>query len=389
MTSALSHLECSKCAARYDADAIAHLCACGAPLLVRYDLERAARTLTREALASREPTMWRYEELLPLRELTKRVSLHEQMTPLVRMRRVGRELGIEALFVKDESTLPTGTFKARGAAVGVSRAKELGVRAFAMPTNGNAGAAWAAYAARAGIEAHVVMPVSALEINRVECTMAGAQLTLVNGLIGDAGQIVAREVAEHGFYDASTLKEPYRIEGKKTMGLELAEQFDWNVPDVIIYPAGGGVGLIGMHKALHELQALGLIADRMPRFVAVQAEGCAPIVEAWKARRSESTPWNNAQTVAFGINVPKALGDFLVLAALYETGGAALAVSDRELLEVQSVVGAREGLFICPEGAATVAAAKRLREQCWIAAGERVVVINTGTGLKYSGVVRS
>ncbi len=386
MRSALTHLACSRCNASYDANAPVHLCACSAPLLARYDLKKAALTFTREALARREQTLWRYSELLPLRDAANRVSLHEATTPVLPMQRIGRELGIDALFVKDEGLLPTGTFKARGAAVGVSRAKELGVHAFAMPTNGNAGGAWAAYAARAGMEAYVVMPQSAPTINRLECAMAGAHLSLVDGLISDAGRIVAAAVTQFGLYDASTLKEPYRIEGKKTMGFELAEQFDWDVPDVILAPTGGGVGIIGMYKALRELQALHLIGNRMPRFVAVQAQGCAPIVDAWKARRRESIFWEGAHTIAFGITVPKALGDFLVLDALYETNGAAIAVGDSELLAMQRLVGSREGLFVCPEGAAAFAAALRLREEGWIAAGERVLVINTGTGLKYPDV---
>jgi threonine synthase len=386
VSSALNYLDCSKCGARYDADAVAQLCACGAPLLARYDLAKAGQTLSPEALRGRQRTLWRYAELLPVRDSANRVSLHEAMTPILPMQRSGAELGIDALYLKDEGVLPTGSFKARGAAVGVSRAKEIGVGAFAMPTNGNAGGAWAAYAARAGIEAYVVMPQSAPAINRLECVMAGARVFLVDGLISDAGRIVAAAIAEHGLYDASTLKEPYRIEGKKTMGFELAEQFEWNVPDVIVYPTGGGVGIIGMYKAMRELQALGFVGERMPRFVAVQAEGCAPIVEAWKAHRAESVFWENAQTVAFGITVPKALGDFLVLKALYEPDGAAVAVSDTALLEMQALVGDREGVLLCPEGAATVAAAKQLRESGWIAREERVLLINTGSGLKYPNV---
>jgi threonine synthase len=389
VTSALTNLECSKCSARYDADEIAQLCSCGGPLLARYDLERAARTLTREALAQRASSLWRYEELLPLREAANRISLGESTTPVIPLRRLGEEVGIERLLVKDEGVLPTGSFKARGAAVGVSRAKELGVKAFAMPTNGNAGGAWSAYAARAGIEAHIVMPKGAPEINRVECVMTGAQVTLVDGVISDAGRVVTEMIARDGFYDASTLKEPYRIEGKKTLGFELAEQFGWNLPDAIVYPTGGGVGIIGIDKALRELHALGLIAERMPRFVAVQALGCAPIVEAWKGHRRESTFWSGAKTVAFGITVPKALGDFLVLEALYATDGAAIAVSDDEILEMQRRVGTDEGLFLCPEGAATVAAARQLREQGWLAQSDRVLLINTGSGLKYSGSLRS
>ena len=380
----LTHLECSKCAARHDADAIAHLCACGAPLLARYDLERAARTFARDALASREPGLWRYRELLPLRDHRNRVSFGERTTAIVPFVHTGARIGIEKLFVKDEGSLPTGSFKARGAATGVSRAKELGVRALAMPTNGNAGAAWAAYAARAGIQAHLVMPKSAPAIARAECAVAGANLTLVDGLIGDAGRIVAEMVARDGLYDASTLKEPYRIEGKKTMALEIVEHFEWSVPDVIVYPTGGGVGIIGMYKALRELREMGLIAERMPRFVAVQAEGCAPIVQAWSAHAAESTPWEDAHTIAFGINVPKALGDFLVLEALYDTDGAAVAVGDDATLETLRRAGAEEGLFLCPEGAAAIAGAALLRESGWIAPDERVLAINTGAGLKYA-----
>ncbi len=321
-----------------------------------------------------------------MRDPANRVSLGEQFTPLVPMRVLGDELGMDRLSLKDEGLLPTGSFKARGAAVGVSRARELGVRAFAMPTNGNAGGAWAAYGTRAGIEAYIVMPKSAPAINKVECVMAGAHVWLVDGLISDAGKIVARAVAEYGFYDASTLKEPYRIEGKKTLGFELVEQFAWSVPDVILYPIGGGVGLIGIYKAIRELQAMGLLEERLPRFVAVQAEGCAPIVRAFDAHQNESTFWNDAHTVAFGINVPKALGDFLVLEALYESGGAAIAVSDASIIEMQRRIGESEGLFICPEGAATIAAAYELRRRDWIAPHDRVLAINTGSGLKYPEV---
>jgi threonine synthase len=349
-------------------------------------LDKAGQSFRPQALAQREPSLWRYAELLPLRDMANRISLHEGMTPVLPLQRAGSELGLRSVFIKDEGLLPTGSFKARGAAVGISRAKELGIRAFAMPTNGNAGGAWSAYAARAGMDAYIVMPQSAPAINRMECVMAGAHVWLVDGLISDAGRIVGRAVKEHGIFDASTLKEPYRIEGKKTMGFEIAEQFEWSVPDVILYPTGGGVGLIGIYKALRELQSLGLIEDRMPRFVAVQAEGCAPIVEAWKAKRAQSTAWENARTVAFGITVPKALGDFLVLDAIYKTDGCAIAVSDEQILAMQRFLTAREGTFVCPEGAATLAAAVHLHEQGWIAADERVLLINTGTGLKYPDV---
>lgn len=307
-------------------------------------------------------------------------------TPLVRTRALGAELQLENLFIKDEALLPTGSFKTRGAAVGVSRARELGVTAFAMPTNGNAGGAWAAYGKRAGMEAYILMPQSAPAINRLECAIEGAHVWLVDGLIGDAGKIVGKAVAEYGLYDASTLKEPYRIEGKKTLGFELIEQLNWSVPDVILYPTGGGVGLIGIYKAIRELQALGLLEERLPRFVAVQAENCAPIVRAFEEHAAESRLWEDANTVAFGINVPKALGDFLVLEALYESGGTAIAVRDEAILAMQQLIGRREGMFVCPEGAATLVAARELRERGWIASHETVLAINTGSGLKYGEV---
>jgi threonine synthase len=312
--------------------------------------------------------------------------LQERITPIHPLRAFGAQIGLSDLHLKDDGALPTGSFKARGAAVGVSRALELGVRRFGMPTNGNAGGAWAAYAARAGLEAYIVMPQSAPAINRLECAMAGAHLWLVDGLISDAGRIIGKAVAEHGLFDASTLKEPYRIEGKKTLGLEILEQFEWSAPDVLLYPTGGGVGLIGIYKALLELREMGFIGERMPRMVAVQAEGCAPIVQAYREHKRESVPWQNAQTIAFGITVPKALGDFLVLDAVYETRGTAIAVSDAAIVEMQQQLAAREGLLICPEGAATLAAARELRAQGWIAPGERVVAVNTGTGLKYPDV---
>jgi threonine synthase len=384
--SALAYLECPKCAARYNADEIQQLCRCGSPLLARYDLLAAGKTFTREALAARERSLWRYTELLPLRDAQRRVTFGEAFTPMVSVRELGSELQLDNLFIKDEGLLPTGSFKTRGAAVGVSRARELGVAAFAMPTNGNAGGAWAAYGTRAGMEAYIVMPQSAPAINRLECAIEGAHVWLVDGLISDAGKIVGKAVAEYGLYDASTLKEPYRIEGKKTLGFELIEQFDWKVPDVILYPTGGGVGLIGIYKAIRELQALGLLDERLPRFVAVQAEGCAPIVRAFEAHAAQSQMWEGAHTVAFGINVPKALGDFLVLEALYESGGTAIAVGDAAILEMQQRIGSREGLFVCPEGAATVVAAGELQKSGWIAPYETVLAINTGSGLKYGDV---
>jgi threonine synthase len=383
----LDRLECGRCSTVYDAAVRQGLCTCGSPLLARYDLERAARQVTVGEIAERPPSLWRYHEILPVLSANSVVTLGEGMTPLIPLPRFGAELGIGDLQMKDEGLLPTGSFKARGAAVGVSKAKELGVRRIAMPTNGNAGAAWATYAARAGLESLIVMPVDAPAITRAECAIAGARLYLVDGLINDAGAIVAEAVARQGYADVSTLKEPYRIEGKKTMGLELFEQLGWRVPDVILYPTGGGVGLIGIYKALLECQALGWIGPKLPRLVAVQATGCAPIVRAWEQHAETSEPWPDAQTIAFGITVPKALGDFLVLRAVGETAGCAIAVTDDSILTAQQRLACAEGVFICPEGAACFAAAQNLRQSGWLNRDDEVVIFNTGAGLKYPATV--
>ncbi len=386
--SALSHLDCSKTGERYDADLVQGVSAAGAPLLARYDLERVAATVTPAEIAERPPTLWRYHEVLPVRDEANIVSMGEGMTPLLPLPSYGAAIGVPRLMMKDEGLIPTGTFKARGAAVGVSRARELGVRGVAMPTNGNAGAAWAVYAARAGLTSMIAMPVDAPAITRAECVAAGSELYLVNGLIGDAGKLVNAAVAERdGYQEVSTLKEPYRLEGKKTMGYEIAEQLGWKSPDVILYPAGGGVGLIGIYKALLEMRELGWIGDKMPRLVAVQAEGCAPIVRAFESGAQASVPFPDASTIAFGITVPKALGDFLVLEAVRATEGTAIAVSDEELLVEQHRLAAAEGTFICPEGAACMAAAKRLRESGWLSDDDHTVVLNTGMGLKYPETV--
>ena len=310
------------------------------------------------------------------------MSLGEIVTPIVPLIETGRNLGIGDLQCKDDGLLPTGSFKARGAAVGVSRALELGVKAFTMPTNGNAGGAWAMYGRRAGIDAHVVVPRDAPAIHRYEMESAGAKVTLVDGVIADAGRVVAQLVNATGMYDASTLKEPYRIEGKKTMGFELAEQYEWQLPDVIVYPTGGGVGLIGIYKGLLEMQTIGFPIDRLPRMVVVQAAGCAPIVRAFDGGMRESQFWKDSKTAAFGINVPKALGDFLVLDAIYATGGCAIAVDDDAIAKSRRSVAASEGMLLSLEGAATIAAAGALRENGWIHDGERVLTINTGSGLK-------
>ena len=384
--SALSHLECPRCGARHDADRVQGTCSCGSPLLARYDLRQVG--VSPAEIASRPPDLWRYHELLPVRAPGRVVSLGEGMTPLLPMPRLGRAIGVPGLLMKDESLIPTGTFKARGAAVGVSRAAELGVEAVAMPTNGNAGAAWALYAARAGLRSLVVMPAAAPAVTRAECAAAGAELYLVDGLISDAGRLVADAVARRpGCQDNSTLREPYRIEGKKTMGLEIAEQLGWRLPGVIVYPTGGGVGIIGIYKALRELLELGWVRGELPRLVAVQAAGCAPVVRAFQAGAEVSEPWSDAQTVAFGITVPKPLGDFLILEALYATGGTAVAVTDEALLADQREVARREGSFICPEGAACVTAVRQLRESGWLSDSDEVVILNTGAGLIYPDTV--
>lgn len=383
----LSHLRCSKTGEIHDADQPQQLSRAGAPLLASYDLEALKQAWRPTDLLGRPATLWRYHELLPVRDPAQVVTLGEGLTPLLPLPTLGRQIGIPELWMKDESIIPTGSFKARGAAVGISRARELGVSHFAMPTNGNAGAAWALYGARAGLRSTIVMPQAAPAITRLETSLAGSRLYLVDGLISDAGRQVAQAVAEQSLFDVSTLKEPYRIEGKKTMGLEIAEQFGWTLPDVILYPTGGGVGLIGIYKALLELQELGWIKGDLPRLVAVQASGCAPIVQAWQQGERESRFWPDSQTLAFGINVPKALGDFLVLDALYRTEGCAIAVDERAITAEIRQLASLEGSFVCPEGAAAFAAARQLREAGWIREGERVVVLNTGAGIKYPDAI--
>jgi threonine synthase len=384
LTTFATHVECARCGTDYPIDQIAQVCERdSAPLLVRYDLVRVRGAVSREALAARDRTLWRYRELLPMTGETF-VSLGETLTPLFGAPRLADELGIPRLQIKDEGHLPTGTFKARGAAVGVTRALELGVRALALPTAGNAGAAWAAYGARAGLRVVVVMPETTPDVIVRETAAYGAEVYLVAGSIADAGTVVRRACAAYGWYDASTLREPYRVEGKKTMGFELVEQLGWSVPDVIVYPTGGGVGLIGMWKAFAELRAIGWLGEKRSRFVAVQAEGCAPIVKAFSDGRDESEPWPDPHTFAAGIRVPKALGDFIVLRALRESSGTALAISDDDIARAMGTAGEAEGLLLCPEGAAALAAAGRLRREGWIRPSEEVVVFNTGTGLLYA-----
>ena len=378
----VTHLECSLTGRSYPAGEVHGLSAAGRPLLVRYDLDAIAADLDRAALAARPDGFWRYREFLPVREAGNRVSLGEVTTPLVALAAPEGGDGGE-LLVKDEGRLPTGSFKARGLALAVSMAKELGLGRLAMPTNGNAGAALAAYAARAGIESVVYCPDDTPEVNLSEIELQGAVTWRVDGLIDDCGRIVRERADEEGWFDVSTLKEPYRIEGKKTMGLELAEQLGWTLPDVIIYPTGGGTGLIGMWKAFAELAAVGWLEGPLPRMVAVQAAGCAPIVRAYEAGEEHAPRWEGAHTVAAGIRVPAAVGDFLILRAVRESGGFAASVSDEAILEARAEVARRDGLLLCPEGAATYAAWREAVADGRISAGERVVLFNCATGLKY------
>jgi threonine synthase len=388
--SALSHLECARCGTHLDADQVQGTCSCGSPLLARYDLGRVTAQLSRRDIAARQADLWRYHELLPVRDPGNVVTLGEGMTPLLPMSRLGKELGVPRLLMKDESLIPTGTFKARGAAVGVSRAAELGITGIAMPTNGNAGAAWAVYSARAGLASLIAMPAGAPAAARAECVASGAELYLVDGLISDAGKLISAAITgRSGYQETSTLKEPYRLEGKKTMGYEIAEQLGWRLPSVIVYPTGGGVGIIGIYKALLEMRELGWVDGDLPRLVAVQADGCAPIVRAFEKDARESEPWPDARTVAFGITVPKALGDFLILDAIYATGGTAVAVDDDALLADQREAARLEGTFICPEGAACFTAVRRLRQAGWLTDDDQVIVLNTGTGLKYPDTMRA
>jgi threonine synthase len=379
----VSHLECSATGERYAADELHNLSRAGKPLLVRYDLAGIRKALSQQALGQRPHDLWRYRELLPVRRTKHIVSLGEAVTPLVAMPKLASKLGLRELLVKDEGRLPTGSFKARGLVMAVSMAKALGVAHMAMPTNGNAGAALAAYASRAGIKTTIFCPDDTPEVNVSEIALQGANVYRVNGLIDDCGRIVAEGKAKIGWFDTSTLKEPYRIEGKKTMGLELAEQLGWRVPDVILYPTGGGTGLIGMWKAFAELEAIGFIGDKRPRMVAVQAAGCAPMVRAYEAGEEHAPRWENANTIAAGIRVPQAIGDFLILRAVRESGGFAVAVTDDAIVAALAEVAREEGFLMCPEGAATYAALKLALADGRIRREEEAVLFNCATGLKY------
>ena len=380
----LIHLECGYCGSTFDATVLHTVCPkCGKPLLARYDLKRAKKSLSRDDLVGRVPSLWHYRELLPVSDDQNIVSLGEGYTPLIHATRSGARLGMEKLFVKDEGLNPTGSFKARGLCMAISRAKELGADEVVIPSAGNAAGAMSAYAARAGMKAHVFMPSDVPLPFRMECAAYGADVHLIDGLITDCGREAHAQAEKNGWFDVSTLKEPYRVEGKKTMGYELAEQFNWTLPDVVIYPTGGGTGLIGMWKAFSEMQRMGWIDDKLPRMVSVQAEGCAPIPRALAAGEEFAAPWEDAHTVAAGLRVPQAIGDFLILRAIRESDGTAIAVSDEDLSTGQRAMAGEEGIFACPEGGATLAALEALLDRDKISPEETVVLFNTGTGLKY------
>ena len=380
----LIDLVCTKTGKAYSKDQLWNLSPeADAPLFARYDLDAVAKAMRREKLAERIPTMWRYAEVLPVENEQFQVSLGEGFTPLLQATSLGKKIGVPKLYIKDEGLNPTGSFKARGMSAAISKAAELGAQAIAIPSAGNAGGATAAYAARAGLPAHIFMPKDVPQANYIECKVLGAHVELIDGLISDCGKIVASRKEVEGWFDISTLKEPYRVEGKKTMGYELAEQFDWELPEVVIYPTGGGTGLIGMWKAFDEMEQMGWIGPERPRMISVQAEGCAPIVRAYSAGEEHAEPWINAETIAAGLRVPAAVGDFLMLKAIRDSGGCALSVTDEELMASASKMAAAVGSFPAPEGAATLSALEKLTAQNLVSERERVVLFNTGTGLKY------
>ncbi len=379
----VTHLECSVCRKHRPTGQVHNLCECGGPLLVLYDLEKARANWSRESLSNGPANMWRYSTVLPVRDAASIVSLGEGMTPIVHTKKLGARLGARDLWVKDDGINPTGSFKARGLSCAVSMLVELGIRKVAIPSAGNAASAMAAYAAAAGLDAYIFMPRDVPQANYIECKAFGAHVTLVDGLISDCGRIVAERKEKEGWFDVSTLKEPYRIEGKKTMGYEIAEQLGWTLPDAIFYPAGGGVGLIGMWKAFGEMEALGWIPSERPKMIAVQTEGCQPVVRAFERGESKTQFWENAHTVAAGLRVPKPLGDALMLEAIRKSAGTAIAVSDQELLDASLELGALEGIFAAPEGGACVAALKKLLATGFLKPDERILLYNTGAGLKY------
>ncbi len=385
MKSALTHLECGWCGATYAPNQLMNLCPQdGKPLLPRYDLQAASATLKRDALHDRPWNLWRYAEVLPVQDEAYRFTLGEGGTPLLHLESLGKALGLSQLYAKDEGINPTGSFKARGLGVAVARAAELGVQAVAIPSAGNAGSATAAYAARAGIPAHVFLPRDVPRAFLAEIATLGAEITLVDGLINDCAKLVRKGADEGRWFDLSTLKEPYRVEGKKTMGYELAEQMGWQVPDVLIYPTGGGTGIVGIWKAFDEMEAMGWIGPERPRMIAVQSEGCAPIVRAYEQGVELAELWQNAATIADGLRVPAAVGDFLILRAIRASGGTALALHDDLLREAQRDIGRLEGMFVAPEAAATVAGLRRLVASGDVQPDERVLLLITGNGLKYT-----
>jgi threonine synthase len=380
----VTHLACSKCSAAYEPGRVYNLCEhCGKPLLVYYDLGQVRRELKREALLKRPATLWRYREVLPVAEEANIVSLGEGFTPLVSAPQLSKQLALRQLFIKDESRNPTGSFKARGMCLAVSMAKELHLRKLAVPSAGNAAGALAAYAARAGVEAHIFMPRDTPAANRIECLETGARVTLVDGLITDCAVEVERRKETEGWFDVSTLKEPYRVEGKKTMGYELAEQLDWDLPEVILYPTGGGTGLVGLWKAFDEMEQMGWIGSKRPRMIAVQALDCSPIVRAFQQGWNEAPEFENAKTIASGLRVPRAIGDFIMLDILRRSQGTALAVSDDDMITAVREIGAAEGIFASPEGAACLPALRQLIAEGKISPDDRVVLFNTGAGVKY------
>ncbi len=379
MNNFLQHLECSRCGETFPHIVPQNLChSCGKPLFARYALDQLTDTWKPKQLQLRPNTLWRYKELLPISNDKHIVSLGETLTPLIHAKRLGAQFGLQQLWIKDESRLPTGSFKARGLAMAVSKAKELGIKKLAIPSAGNAATALSVYAASAGIPAFIFMPKDTPTYNIETCQLVGANVTLIDGLISDAGKLVAERKTDEGWFDVSTLKEPYRVEGKKTMGFELAEQFGWKLPDVIVYPTGGGTGIVGMWKGFAELEAIGWIGKKRPRFISVQAEGCAPIVKAWNEGKTHAEPWQNAHTIASGLRVPQAIGDFLILEAIRESGGTAVAVTDDAIKEAMQKLPSTEGILTCPEGAATVAALEELVGNGTIKSSDQVVLFNTG-----------
>ncbi len=388
MKSYLDHLECTACGKTFSTQEPHRTCpSCGKVLYARYDLAGAAKDMTKTALKNRTDSMWRYYEVMPVLDESNLITLGEGYTPLFQAKSLGKKIGCGKLYIKDEGVNPTGSFKARGLSAAVSKAKELGKCQLTMPSAGNAAGAMAAYCAKGGLSARVYMPKDAPEANKQECLLFGAQVTLVDGFISDAGKLSREAAAKEGLFDVSTLQEPYRAEGKKTMGYELAEQFKWKLPDVIVYPTGGGTGIVGMWKAFAEMEEMGWIDNRRPKMVCVQSEGCAPIVRAFQEGANHARPWENPKTIAAGIRVPGAIGDYLILQALREGGGTAVTVSDAEILESLREIATLEGILACPEGAATLAGLKKLIANGTLSPDERIVLMNTGSGLKYMDVI--